>query len=640
MTSTTFVPGTVITSPWLNDVDTSTYTTVPNLQSKVAQTISVKDFGAASSASGATNLTAFKAAVAAVAAGGWLIIPFDTNPYTIDTSTGESSAITINKRMTVVFEGDVKSSTAGAVQADPQTIFLISGDNVSFIGTGKIIGNGTTDSTNSGTATTTPSLVKVTGSYFRMEGLTIDTPWKTGVFLYGSSNSIISSNKFTGGPTTYTDTGYFGIYLVNGANHIVSGNQFYPDGSGGMYVQCVFTSGTNSCVFENNLAIKPYEKIFYINSSDNLVVGNLCYGNSGTIPGTSFTGTMSDSIRVSGSRNTVKNNYLLYTSGITSTAGGTANVFSGNTLLNCGQGGISIYGGSAALDFTEVSNNVISCGNWVNAIIQDGIYISAPSGTNYYMRVSNNTIAGFSPVDPIANITAWAKTTVTPYRSIVKPTVDNGRYYQNIGSGTTGATEPTWPTTPGATVVDGSVTWTCYAYANNTTAQIRVVASSLFDSFCQISNNILSNGNIGIFTTYLDNSEISNNQVSATLYPIKESNGSYNQYRSNQMQMPVGAVKIDGLGATSNGDGNIYQKTSLSAVSTATAGVNTYTVSTALIVAATNAIVQVTPANAAAATFIAANGVYAVQSSPNVQVSSGNGTNFAGTEQFLIQLIQ
>lgn len=41
------------------------------------------------------------------------------------------------------------------------------------------------------------------------------------------------------------------------------------------------------------------------------------------------------------------------------------------------------------------------------------------------------------------------------------PTTGNGFYYQANGAGTTGITEPTWPTTNGSTVSDNGITWTC-----------------------------------------------------------------------------------------------------------------------------------------------------------------------------------
>lgn len=78
----------------------------------------------------------------------------------------------------------------------------------------------------------------------------------------------------------------------------------------------------------------------------------------------------------------------------------------------------------------------------------------------------------YSP--PIFHITGpiaqrWTANTVHPGTTndatYKYPTIANrnGRRYHGT-AGTTGATEPTWPTTNGATVVDGSVTWTCFYY--------------------------------------------------------------------------------------------------------------------------------------------------------------------------------
>jgi hypothetical protein len=55
----------------------------------------------------------------------------------------------------------------------------------------------------------------------------------------------------------------------------------------------------------------------------------------------------------------------------------------------------------------------------------------------------------------------WAATTVYALKARVQPTVKNGFWYRVTTNGTTGGSEPVWPTTIGSTVVDGTVTWTC-----------------------------------------------------------------------------------------------------------------------------------------------------------------------------------
>lgn len=54
----------------------------------------------------------------------------------------------------------------------------------------------------------------------------------------------------------------------------------------------------------------------------------------------------------------------------------------------------------------------------------------------------------------------WVASTALSLSAYRSPVILNGLLYKVTTAGTTGATEPTWPTTIGGTVVDGTVTWT------------------------------------------------------------------------------------------------------------------------------------------------------------------------------------
>lgn len=57
---------------------------------------------------------------------------------------------------------------------------------------------------------------------------------------------------------------------------------------------------------------------------------------------------------------------------------------------------------------------------------------------------------------------SWAATTAYKHGDKVKKVSTNGFIYRCKVPGTSGGSEPTWPTTIGLTVVDGTVTWICY----------------------------------------------------------------------------------------------------------------------------------------------------------------------------------
>lgn len=58
------------------------------------------------------------------------------------------------------------------------------------------------------------------------------------------------------------------------------------------------------------------------------------------------------------------------------------------------------------------------------------------------------------------NAAAWVASTAYALGAAVRPTARNAFVYEATVAGSSGAAEPAWPTTAGATVVDGTVTWT------------------------------------------------------------------------------------------------------------------------------------------------------------------------------------
>lgn len=54
----------------------------------------------------------------------------------------------------------------------------------------------------------------------------------------------------------------------------------------------------------------------------------------------------------------------------------------------------------------------------------------------------------------------WTASTAYTVGQTIVPTSPNGRLYQCTTAGTSAATQPTWPTTDGGTVTDGTAVWT------------------------------------------------------------------------------------------------------------------------------------------------------------------------------------
>ena len=80
------------------------------------------------------------------------------------------------------------------------------------------------------------------------------------------------------------------------------------------------------------------------------------------------------------------------------------------------------------------------------------------------------------------SLAAAAVSTAYVLNELRRPATANGFIYQVIQAGTSSGTAPTWPTTVGATVTDGTVVWACVGigYVRFDAADVSWAASTTF----------------------------------------------------------------------------------------------------------------------------------------------------------------
>lgn len=87
-------------------------------------------------------------------------------------------------------------------------------------------------------------------------------------------------------------------------------------------------------------------------------------------------------------------------------------------------------------------------------------YTAWPNGPQ--ALTGNSNAIGNATGNSSASVPKWAATTAKSLDNEVIPfTTQNGYTYRCTTAGTTGSSEPTWPTTIGNTVLDGTAVWTC-----------------------------------------------------------------------------------------------------------------------------------------------------------------------------------
>lgn len=150
-------------------------------------------------------------------------------------------------------------------------------------------------------------------------------------------------------------------------------------------------------------------------------------------------------------------------------------VNTGNSAIAIGNAAQTVASGSVAIGISAVakSSNAVAVGAFAVASAKESLAIASfpaiqRGGTDYYGLRTCLSLPSiiFSPPMPLGDIAAWQANTVYTDGDCVEPTTPNGRYYVyrvlayvggSTNTGTSGATEPTWPTYADGTVTDNTV---------------------------------------------------------------------------------------------------------------------------------------------------------------------------------------
>lgn len=144
---------------------------------------------------------------------------------------------------------------------------------------------------------------------------------------------------------------------------------------------------------------------------------------------------------------------------------------------------------------------------------------------NYIMPTANRGVIStfyglyLDAASILATPATWAATTSYPAGTVIKPTSPAGHYFATIAGGTSGGSEPTWTTSAGSTVSDGSVTWIDILIPAITTRY------GVYQNDSVASNFFLGNVGVGATSTGANIFEVTGNIAAITAgsgFKIKE----------------------------------------------------------------------------------------------------------------------
>jgi hypothetical protein len=236
----------------------------------------VQDFGAVGD--GVTDdKPAIQLAIDSLIDGGVLYIPSTASYYRIN-ATSLSEAITVNKQITVVLDGELRGTTF-VNQASPPFIMNVTADNVVIKGKGTFKGDGTVIQTGSNNTYIT-GLLRIDASNVIIDGLNFIQSPQAAIFANSGSNNVTVTNSiFKGYATTIVGgTNYYQVFFnVTSYGAIVSHNRFLEYDATHMAIQCISFSGGehDHALITENYCRAALDQFTYANVINSVVSNNI-----------------------------------------------------------------------------------------------------------------------------------------------------------------------------------------------------------------------------------------------------------------------------------------------------------------------------------------------------------------------------
>jgi hypothetical protein len=122
-------------------------------------------------------------------------------------------------------------------------------------------------------------------------------------------------------------------------------------------------------------------------------------------------------------------------------------------------GGLVDWSGNPALTVT-LHTSTYTPNRDTHTVVSD-LSNELPTAAGY--TIGGVALTGATITRTLANSwgTTWAAGATTLAGQIIRPTVGNGLVYQAAVAGVSAIAEPSWPTTPGVCVTDGTTQWVC-----------------------------------------------------------------------------------------------------------------------------------------------------------------------------------